>query len=165
MTRKSYSDELREKALQGCDKDGLNRRLAEACRQRYSVHVAEQIINAFADKSHIDAEAIVTAAEYGHSAMVDLLTRLIPAKLAQDNYDRALIGAAANHFAQQNEYLAITEMLLRRGANPEAHECSAFKLASGYLDKSRIASLLHDAVESREAVRRRKNTTPGQPKP
>lgn len=157
MTKRpdNYTDEHRRAVLSGMSAQALNAKLREACLERWSGKIASQIVEAFKDVNDIDREAIVNAAEFGGVEQLDVLTRAIPCtKETQGFYDRALIAVSVDHFAPQSCYLAAAEMLLARGADPEAYECAARHYAGGYGDKAAIYTLLDDEVESREKARR-----------
>lgn len=131
-----------------CDKtmDDLHDHLQRAISKKYSADAINDIITALGDYP-IDRELIVNAGVYGHVAMLDALTQKIPASVAQDYYDRALIGIATNHFVSEAQYLAAATLLVSRGANPVAHERSAILLANSYLDKESIRSFLDHAED------------------
>lgn len=146
------SDKLKtafdDAVLKGLSAKKLNAKLRETWRmQGDQSTLAARIVEAFENKKDIDAENIVDAATFGKTGIVHVLTQVITSKDAQDFYDRALIAVAVHHMAPEAHYLQIADMLLQKGADPQAFDGAALHLANAHVSKNKIRDILEEAID------------------
>lgn len=150
-------DEFRRRVWRGLSDTTLNGHLKAEIHNRASNDDEKltYIVDAMGCPTRLDRELIVDAAEFGNVAAVAAIVKLVPAKAAQDYFDRALISVAVNDWAQPENYTQITKILLDHGADPEAYETRCRQLANASEKKTGVYSLLCEAIDAREAARDR----------
>ncbi len=109
----------------------------------------------FSDKTRIDKETLVLAAEFGNASAVAALTQMFGLnEQTQDYHDRALIAAAASHVGPADGCLESARILLSRGANPKAYEKRALMLAGNYPDKQPIEEMISQHLRTSKTLQK-----------
>lgn len=130
--------------------------LRQAVRRCEGIERIAAIVCGFQAPAEIDPDIIPYAAEFGAVEALHVLVPKIPVAVAQDFYDRALVAAAVNDFAAPQDYVAVTRVLLKAGANPEAYDAVCRQMAGASAAKKELHGMLCAAIDRREEKRMEK---------